>query len=306
MKPITLTPADIQTLVNDFTAAAEKLSFWDTDTLSYSKDIRTAAVGDQRISITFTAVAYAKMRELVRLSSVEVAWHGTVERLNTKEFLVTDIVVYPQTVYAANVTTDQEEYDNWMNELPCEVFNKIRLQGHSHVHMPPTPSSTDNFNQRRTLQLIDKDDYYISMILNKRDQWTCRVFDQATNILYDEKDIDITVQPADQQDLTAALKDIAEQYESMTKQEILAPFQNYPAQNNFVRYPGYYSTAESRLYDTNTQRYPCYSAVPNYESRDESSDPYYKDDAPPPYYGYDAPPYCNSSSYVYFGNHSPL
>lgn len=287
MKPITLTQADIQSLLADFSAAAAKCSFWDTDTLTYKKPIIRVAEGNQRISLTFSAVAYAKMRELVRVSNVEVAWHGTVERINSKNYLVTDIIVYPQTIDAATVNTDQQEYDNWMNALPCEVFGKVRLQGHSHVHMPPAPSSVDTFNQKRTLQLIGKNDYYISMIVNKRDEWTCRLYDEATNTLYDEKDIDLSVQPAAPETLTAALKDITAQYEHMAKRKTPITVYNtvcgsYAPFAAPTQTPASYHNADNASY---------YS---NYED-----DSYYTDDSPL-YYGEDMPPYYNSSSYAFF------
>lgn len=285
MKPITLTQTDIQSLLTDFSAAAEKCSFWDTDTLTYQKNISRVAQGDQRINLNFLAVAYAKMCELVRVSSVEVAWHGTVERIDAKNYLVTDIVVYPQTIDAANVNTDQEEYDNWLNALPCEVFNKVRLQGHSHVRMPPTPSSVDSFNQKRTLQLIGENDYYISMITNKRNEWTCQLYDQSTNTLYDEKDIDIAVQPAAPEDLTAALEDIAAQYSHMAKRKTPSTFYSHrAAQIAPTRYTA-----------------PCYTTNSASDYSLYGDDLYCGDDSPL-YYGEDVPPYYNSSSYAFFGS----
>lgn len=141
--------------------------------------------------VNFTATAFAKMTMLIQHYSTEVAWHGVVQRSEEAEnvFNISDILVYPQRVTGATVNTDQAPYESWLFKFGDDVFNNIRMQGHSHVTMSTSPSPTDLEHQRGILKQVCDDDYYIFMIWNKRFERTIVIYDMKNNTLYENADV---------------------------------------------------------------------------------------------------------------------
>lgn len=173
---------------------AEKLEGYKSVDGKFSFSTSVAGDGaEEDISISMTPAAYLKMLSLVAEFTSEVAWHGTVER-NGNHFSIKDIFVYPQVVTGVTVTPDQVEYTNWLYDLPDEDFNALRFHGHSHVNMTTSPSGTDIQFQTDMLAKLTDDDYYIFVIWNKRGDFTFRVYDLATNSMYDNSDIDFYVE----------------------------------------------------------------------------------------------------------------
>lgn len=149
--------------------------------------------GQFKAEVAFTKKAWDKMAALIREFSQEVAWHGIAERSgNDSEniYVISDIVVYPQTVSGASVEMDTEEYAAWLMEnADDERFARIRMQGHSHVNMNPTPSSVDLEHQEEILNMLGDDDFYIFMIWNKSLSSNIRIYDMKKNILFEDGDI---------------------------------------------------------------------------------------------------------------------
>ena len=136
--------------------------------------------------IDFTEEAFYKMMSLVDGIDKEIAWHGVVETINEekREYLVTDILVYPQRVAATTVDAIEDKYGLWMNEIDDETFNKVRLQGHSHVNMGVFASSTDEkYYDNLTDHLTD---FYIVIIANKRREFFLRLYDGKNNLIFNE------------------------------------------------------------------------------------------------------------------------
>lgn len=139
--------------------------------------------------VFITNTAQDKMDALVDSCATEIAWHGLVKKETTKQgdvYTIYDIIVYPQVATGGTV----EAVDNvgmWYMEQPDEVFNFIRMQGHSHVGMAVLPSGTDTNYYNRLLTQVD--DYYIFMILNKRNSIYIELHDVANGIIYEEADI---------------------------------------------------------------------------------------------------------------------
>ncbi len=157
-----------------------------------------------RVKITFRPSAYLKMLALLHEFNTEVAWHGVVERLSDFEFLVSNILVYPQTVSGATVNTDQEAYQQWMMNLDDETYNHLHFQGHSHVNMDTAPSSTDLEHQKKIVSQLEDEDFYIFMIWNKKLSFNAWVYDMKTNTTYETTDVDVSVED-DSNNLSAFL-----------------------------------------------------------------------------------------------------
>ena len=163
--------------------------------LSFTKSFGTV---NRKAHIYFTEIAWMKTTALLREFSKEVAWHATAYRIpgDKDEYLIKDVLVYPQTVTPATVDMDVEEYAKWIQEgimADDERFDHIRCQMHSHVNMSVFASGTDSQHQEEILEQLDDDDFYIFMIWNKSLNVYMRVFDMQKNLLFETADCEWAV-----------------------------------------------------------------------------------------------------------------
>lgn len=218
MKPIKLTDALIEEMKSEIMKkideefAADKLkadaakslcrvkmsdgSFSFKRDFKYEKNFKYEK-SDRRAKLVISPMAYAKMLTIIMSQGKEVAWHGTTERINSREFRINDILVYPQEVTASTVDTDEEEYAKWMISLDEETFNNMHFQGHSHVEMGVFASGTDMGHREKITAQLGDDDYYIFMIWNKKLQWSGAIYDMPSNTLYETDDIDVEISLGD-------------------------------------------------------------------------------------------------------------
>lgn len=192
-KMIKLTPECIAEIRKDFESSLQGAKVADGK-ISYTK---TFGYINRKATVYFTETAWQKMQTLIREFSTEIAWHGVAHRgddTTKDEYYITDILVYPQEVTGATVNTDQEKYEMWLMMHDDDVFNNIRMQGHSHVNMGTTPSSVDITHQEKILAQLEDDMFYIFMIWNKRGEKTIKIYDLAKNILFDGIDVSVEVQ----------------------------------------------------------------------------------------------------------------
>ena len=161
--------------------------------VSYSKSFSATK---RPCTVYFSEVAWLKMQALIRECEKEVGWHGIAYRgedPSKDEYTITDILVYPQEVTGATVTTDQEKYQTWLMSHDDEVFNNIRMQGHSHVNMGVTPSATDETLYENFLAQLDETMFYIFLIYNKKGDYTYKIYDLAKNVMFDTSDVTVKV-----------------------------------------------------------------------------------------------------------------
>lgn len=137
-------------------------------------------------TIMITADAYIKMRKLVEETSTEIGWYGTVEE-HGSQFLITDILVYPQIVTGATCEQDDDRMFEFELALTDEQVNTKRFQGHSHVNMGVTPSAVDENFYKDILTQVN--DYFIIMITNKKDDIYLRFYDKTNNLVYEDLDL---------------------------------------------------------------------------------------------------------------------
>ena len=187
---------------------------------------------DRKATVYFTAIAWLKMQTLIREFDKEVAWHGVAFRGDdpTKdEYKITDILVYPQEVTGVTVTTDQQKYQTWLMEHDDDVFNNIRMQGHSHVNMGTSPSGTDNSLYERILDQMEDSMFYIFLIYNKRGEKTYKIYDLEKNILFETADVTVKIL-WDGVDMDAFLADAKAKVQNRTYTQPATGFQ-YPQYN---------------------------------------------------------------------------
>ena len=162
---------------------------------SFSKSF---ANEERKATVIYTEEAWAKQCRVLKEFDKEVAWHGVCHRGEDEskdEYIITDILVYPQTVSAATVEMDTEEYAKWLMEnCEDERFDNIHAQMHSHVNMGTSPSSVDLHHQEEILNMLGDEDFYIFMIWNKSLSKTNKIYDLKKNVLFEDKDIVIAVE----------------------------------------------------------------------------------------------------------------
>lgn len=191
-KIIKITPECFDEICKDFESALRNVKAVDGK-VSYTKSFGYIA---RKAVLYFTEKAWLKMQTLIREFDKEVAWHGIAYRgedASKDEYYINDILVYPQEVTGATVNTDQEKYETWLMSQEDEVFNNIRMQGHSHVNMGTTPSGVDVTHQEKILDQLEDDMFYIFVIWNKRGEKTIKIYDLAKNVLFDTNDVIVEI-----------------------------------------------------------------------------------------------------------------
>lgn len=191
-KLIKMTPEYMAEVRRDFEEALSSEKFADGK-INFTKTFSSI---ERKATIFFTELAWLKMQTLVREFDKEVAWHGIAKRGEDEtkdEYYITDILVYPQEVTGATVNTDQEKYQTWLFDHEDDVFNNIRMQGHSHVNMSTSPSGVDTSLYERILEQLDDDMFYIFMIWNKRKEKTIKIHDLSKNVLFDTSDVTVEI-----------------------------------------------------------------------------------------------------------------
>lgn len=146
----------------------------------------------EKATLYYTEEAWMKSKLLIAMNDKEIAWHSLAKRgedPEKHEYIIYDVLVYPQEVTGTTVTTDQVRYQTWLYEQPDEVFNNIRAQCHSHVNMGVSPSAVDTSLYERILNQLSDEDFYIFTIGNKKGDLTVIIYDMGKNILFETKDV---------------------------------------------------------------------------------------------------------------------
>lgn len=187
-KAINIDPKEIETIREEFLKLLAS-GIFKNNTINYSKKLTQNA--NKKASLEVSVIAKKKMQALVDKFSKEVAWHGIAKKEKDGDYIIEDIIVYPQKVTGATVTTDQEKYQMWLYEQPDEVFQNLRMQGHSHVNMGVTPSSVDETYYAGIVDQLKDDDFYIFLIMNKKGDIFVNIYDKESNTVYEDKDVTV-------------------------------------------------------------------------------------------------------------------
>ena len=172
--------------------------------ISYNETFTTEA---EKAILWFTPRAYHKTTALINGFDKEVGWHGIVSRIEgtSNEYLIEDIIVFPQDVTSVTVDTKQAEYSKWLYSFDDDIFEKIRMQSHSHCNMGVTPSKTDDEHRQAIVSQLNTDKFYIFMIWNKSLSVHALIYDMAINTLFETDDIEIRIHESE--DIAAFLAD---------------------------------------------------------------------------------------------------
>lgn len=232
-KYIKITQESLEAVRAAFNAALSSTKSEDGK-ISFSYNIGTV---DRKAIVYFTEEAWLKMTTLIRECDKEVGWHGIATRGSDEskdEYFIHDIIVYPQEVTGSTVTPDQNEYQTWLYSHEDDVFNNIRMQGHSHVNMGVTPSGVDTNFYGEILSQLDDSMFYIFMIWNKRAEKTVKIYDLKKNILFETADCTVKVLPGE-----LGLEKFLTDARAMVREKKYTPATGYKPTGTHTGYNGY-------------------------------------------------------------------
>lgn len=152
------------------------------------------------VKVVFTPKAWTKMWLLVDHFDSEVGWAGICHREAPGSFVVEDIIVHKQKVTGGTVRTDFNEYDEWLDwyrENDEETFFKISLHGHSHYMCGAYPSGKDVEVQEDFAAQLDGDMFYVFIIVNRKREVWCKVYDMETKMMYWGNAVQVSVEEGD-------------------------------------------------------------------------------------------------------------
>ena len=192
MKPIMLTQEAKDNALKIF----KKLLETADDSTDLKINITTETLlqeqGIQKPIVYMLSDAYVKMTSLINSSNDELAWYGVAHRANNNYF-IQDILVYPQTVTSVTVDADEEKCAKWFMELPDDVINNLKFQGHSHVTMSASPSGRDTNNWQQFANLLKPEEFMILCIGNKKGDFYWNIYDKKINVFFENKDITMCI-----------------------------------------------------------------------------------------------------------------
>lgn len=237
MKPIILTQEAkdnaleiFKNLLNNMEANADLKINITTETLLLDQGI-------EKPTVFVTAGAYHKMMALIKGSNKELAWYGTAVRIN-KNYLIEDILVYPQSVTSATVDADEEACAKWFMELPDETINKLKFQGHSHVGMGATPSGRDTTNWLQFANILKPNEFMILCIGNNKEAFYWNIYDKALNVFFENKDITMVVVDEQGNSISDWAKESVDKYIKEEKPVVrgTTPTRTYPSESYYQTY----------------------------------------------------------------------
>ena len=118
--------------------------------------------------------------------SDEIGWLGTATR---EGHLITihDVFLFAQEVHATTTeitTAGLEEFANEVLQMPngMDIWNSMKVWGHSHVNMGITPSGQDD-KQMDEFKDVGHD-WFIRIICNKKGEFCVDVYDYANGLVF--------------------------------------------------------------------------------------------------------------------------
>ena len=162
-----------------------------------------------KISININAKN--KMKEYVRQSDLEIGWLGTSRRVGNV-FYIDDVFLFRQEVHATTTEITTEGLNEFAMELlyeenGVEIWNNMKLWGHSHVNMTTSPSGQDD--KQIEVFAENAEDFFIRIIANKSGDFRIDLYDFTTGVIYEKLPYEISY-GADTEIIESLYRKIAE------------------------------------------------------------------------------------------------
>lgn len=177
--------------------------------------------------IGITSDALAKMSQYVDQCKDEIGWLGTAYKLNTNTYYIKDTYLLEQEVHGTTTEITPEGLEAFATKLleqgeaGNEIWNNMKMWGHSHVNMEVFASGQDD-KQMETFAESGHD-WFIRLISNKKGEIKVDLYNYETGIIYNNtpwvemlNDDELTIQ-REIDALYAKLDTIAEEREAAYK-----------------------------------------------------------------------------------------
>lgn len=135
---------------------------------------KTVTFLDNRYELYVLPEARQKMEMYCDLSDGEIGWLAFVEKFDNVGFLITDCVLLKQEVHSSTTEIDPTALLEFWDKTPPEKQSQIKLWGHSHVNMSPTPSGQDDSQME---YFKDGNPWFIRLITNKKREYHIDIYD---------------------------------------------------------------------------------------------------------------------------------
>jgi len=144
--------------------------------------------------IIFSAEALRWMKAMVEVHTEEIGWFGIVDKIrrNDADAYYVRRIIYPKHCLVTGSTCEispegeAEMAQDLLTNTPDD-FAKMKLWGHSHVHMQVSPSNQDEEQAERWVRdmLGRKDAYFIRVICNKKGEIGLQFLDLEHHVKFD-------------------------------------------------------------------------------------------------------------------------
>ena len=132
--------------------------------------------------------AMNKMEEYIRQSDLEIGWLGCA----TKEdgnYYIEDVFLFKQEVHSTTTEITTEGLNEFAMDLlyeenGVEIWNNMKVWGHSHVNMPTSPSGQDD--KQIEVFAENAEDFFIRIIANKSGDFRIDLYDFTTGVIYEK------------------------------------------------------------------------------------------------------------------------
>jgi hypothetical protein len=136
--------------------------------------------------IVISKKALVQMFIYVDKCSEEIGWMGTAYR-DEKQITIDDVYLFDQEVHSTTTEITPEGLSDFATELlnqpdGMDIWNNLKMWGHSHVRMGVTPSGQDD-KQMETFQ-DGGHDWFIRLIANKNGELKVDLYDYENGIIY--------------------------------------------------------------------------------------------------------------------------
>ena len=129
--------------------------------------------------VHISATALDKMQVYVNEMADEIGWLGTTRR-EGNDIYIEDVFLFRQQVHGTTTEITPEGLEEFGMEIlqrpdGMDLWNSMKMWGHSHVNMSVTPSGQDN-TQMADFERIGHD-YFVRLIANKKGDMRIDVYE---------------------------------------------------------------------------------------------------------------------------------
>lgn len=205
-------------------------------------------IDEGKYNVFILPEARTKMELYCELCDKEIGWLGFVKRYNVG-FVITDFVLLKQEVHSATTEIDPTALLDFWAQTPLEQQGDIKIWGHSHVNMSPSPSGQDDSQMD---YFKDGNPWFIRLITNKKGDMNITIYDYEKGFEIHSDEL-ITYNPKINELRTNIKKEIEEKVKEKT-------YTSVPAKS-YSSYSNPYSSYKSKTKEQKSSTKPMFDDI---------------------------------------------